>query len=504
MLVPGDFAMGAQVMLEDVSTRLKDEAERMVPAERRWRGAKYIGLALLTCYGYLLWLTDGAFYFRGIMTWEVTVAWLVNLATMAASIPLVVALTGRGRHLIVDERFVVGMPVATCALTLGLCYTPEGAGATVFFYVCAGILGVFEVVMWSLWAECTACARSRYSLGHVGVTFGVTFVCAYALVAVLPKELIPLFVSALPLLSGVFLHRTRRCSGTEFPALLPRALAAAVKPNMRIVSGVVFAASVAAAFLCGIIPSYGMLFPMGLAAGVLSGGVILLVLAAVYGLSRKRLGIFQLAPWVIIGCIAAYALYLYGPETLLPASLLTLGCPMVFQVLLVVYFGKLAAKGYFPPTVTFSVSMLCTYAGFALGDGLSLVYEALPASAAAPLVHGTCLACMLLLSIVLVPLVRQEFLLTKLMSDPVPKEKVELICEEIATEFKLSPRESEILKMLAQGATTNRIAEKYVISPNTVNTHIKHIYDKTSIHNRADLIDYVNMRNSEDCETSGR
>ena len=37
-----------------------------------------------------------------------------------------------------------------------------------------------------------------------------------------------------------------------------------------------------------------------------------------------------------------------------------------------------------------------------------------------------------------------------------------------------------------------------MISPNTVNTHIKHIYDKTSIHHRAELIDYVNMRNSGD------
>ncbi len=487
-------------MLEDVSTRLKVEAERIAPSDRRWHGAKYIGLALLTCYGYLLWLTEGVFYFRGLMTWEVTVAWLVNLVTMAATIPFVVLMTSKGRHLIVSDRFVMGIPIATCVLTLGLCYTPEGAGATAFFYVCAGILGVFEVIMWSLWAECTACARSRYSLGHVGVTFGVTFVCAYVLVAIMPKGAIPLLVSVFPLLSGVFLCRTRRCCGTEFPALLPRSLAASVKPNMLIVSSVVFTASAAATFLCGIIPSYGILFPMGLAAGVLSGGIILLILAAIYGLSRKRLGIFQLAPWVIIACIAAYALYLCGPETLSPASLLTLGCPMVFQVLLVVYFGKLASKGYFPPTVTFSVSMLCTYVGFALGDGLSLIYEAMPEPMSAPLVHGTCLVCMLLLSIVLVPLVRQEFLLTKLMSDPVSKEKAELICEEIAAEFKLSPREAEILKMLAQGATTNRIAEKYVISPNTVNTHIKHIYDKTSIHNRADLVDYVNMRNSEESE----
>lgn len=485
-------------MVADIPTRLKDGIERHAPAERRWHGAKYIGLALLTSFGYLLWLTEGVFFFRGLMTWEVTVAWLINLATMAATIPAVVLLTGKERHLITRNRIVVGVPTAASLVTLALCFSPEGPIATALFYAIAGILGVLEVVMWSLWAECTACARSRYSLGHVGVTFGVTFVGAYLLVAAVPVGAIPVLVSLLPLLSGVFLWYTRRCSGTEFPPLLPRAVASSVKPNMRVVSGVVFTASIAGTFLCGIIPSYGLLFPLGLAAGVLAGGVILLVLSAVYALSRKRLGIFQLAPWVIIACIGAFALYLYGPQTLVPASLLTLGCPVMFQVLLIVYFGKLAAKGYFPPTITFSVSMLCTYSGFVLGDGLSLVYEALPALSAKPLIHGTCLACMLVLSISLIPLTRQEFLLTKLMSDPVPKEKAEIICDEIASEFKLSPREAEILKMLAQGASTNRIAERYVISPNTVNTHIKHIYDKTSIHHRAELIDYVNMRNSGD------
>lgn len=102
---------------------------------------------------------------------------------------------------------------------------------------------------------------------------------------------------------------------------------------------------------------------------------------------------------------------------------------------------------------------------------------------------------MLFQAALIILLTRQEFLLERLMSDPVPREKAELICEEMAAEFKLSPRETEILRLLAQGASTNKIAEKFFISPNTVNTHIRHIYEKTSIHSRAELIDYVNMRN---------
>lgn len=41
------------------------------------------------------------------------------------------------------------------------------------------------------------------------------------------------------------------------------------------------------------------------------------------------------------------------------------------------------------------------------------------------------------------------------------------------------------------------MAEKLVISPYTVNTHIRHIYDKTQIHKRSELLNYLNMQRSD-------
>ncbi len=64
-------------------------------------------------------------------------------------------------------------------------------------------------------------------------------------------------------------------------------------------------------------------------------------------------------------------------------------------------------------------------------------------------------------------------------------------------EFGLSEREGEILRLIARGKTANAIAEKLVISPHTVNTHIRHIYDKTQIRKRGELIDYINLRRDE-------
>ena len=40
-------------------------------------------------------------------------------------------------------------------------------------------------------------------------------------------------------------------------------------------------------------------------------------------------------------------------------------------------------------------------------------------------------------------------------------------------------------------------AEKLVISPYTVNTHVRHIYEKMQIHKRSELLNYLNMQRSD-------
>ena len=58
----------------------------------------------------------------------------------------------------------------------------------------------------------------------------------------------------------------------------------------------------------------------------------------------------------------------------------------------------------------------------------------------------------------------------------------------------LTPREREILSLIAQGLTNREIAERLFLSVNTVKTHRLHIYQKLDLHNRAGLIDYALRR----------
>jgi two-component system nitrate/nitrite response regulator NarL len=49
----------------------------------------------------------------------------------------------------------------------------------------------------------------------------------------------------------------------------------------------------------------------------------------------------------------------------------------------------------------------------------------------------------------------------------------------------LSPREAEILALIADGLSAPAIADVLVLSPATVRTHLQHLYDKLGVSDRA-------------------
>lgn len=57
--------------------------------------------------------------------------------------------------------------------------------------------------------------------------------------------------------------------------------------------------------------------------------------------------------------------------------------------------------------------------------------------------------------------------------------------------YGLSAREAEILGDFARGRSAASIAEKHVISINTVKTHLRRVYEKTGVHSRQELLDLI-------------
>ncbi|MDR1358746.1 MAG: LuxR C-terminal-related transcriptional regulator, partial [Coriobacteriales bacterium] len=64
-------------------------------------------------------------------------------------------------------------------------------------------------------------------------------------------------------------------------------------------------------------------------------------------------------------------------------------------------------------------------------------------------------------------------------------------CQLIGEYYKLSAREIDVFHLLACGRNAARVQEELIISPGTVNTHTRHIYQKLDIHTQQELIDLM-------------
>jgi len=67
----------------------------------------------------------------------------------------------------------------------------------------------------------------------------------------------------------------------------------------------------------------------------------------------------------------------------------------------------------------------------------------------------------------------------------------------LSCEYGLSPKETEVLFLLAKGRNAEYIQNELVVSRHTAKAHIYHIYQKTGVHSRQDLINMLEDVNVE-------
>ncbi|MCL2782625.1 MAG: helix-turn-helix transcriptional regulator [Propionibacteriaceae bacterium] len=456
---------------------------------------KYLGLTLVLAWHYCLWFVPNAFPSVNLLDDRVTFAWLTALACTVVTVVLLAIVLGRTRHIPRSSLLIWCVAGFGCLATLTLTY---GANPNTSILVCYGasaVIGVCAGLMWVMWGERHACQRSRFTLRRIAPTYGITLLVGLSLVYVMPWHLAPILVSLIPLLSGFLLNYSwRHAPVSSFPPLLPRKTTRQGRHAIVTVCLISFVAAFVGYFTVAIVPwnelgAADERFTLGIAIGA----ALLLFIAVLQLLMPHQSTVFRLFPWLIFFCIIACLLCALGSLSNLSAFLLALAVSSVFEVLVIMYMAQLTLSGYTPSATAFGMSAAAIRLGIALGNGMALIYERTPGLLSS-WTTPTLLVFVAILAGLLIPLVREEYGINDLTHSPVDATEWTRTVQSIAEQFHLSPREKEILNMLGRGYTAAAIAEKLVISPHTVNTHIQHVYEKMGIHKRSEMLDYLNKR----------
>ncbi|MCC6108818.1 MAG: helix-turn-helix transcriptional regulator [Denitrobacterium sp.] len=463
----------------------------------------YSGIALLLGWFYGIWFVPRTFCNVIMMGWDVTVAWLVMLFASAATM-LAAPFFVRKQTLLDHGAFIwisaAMMSAGGIALNMGIVPHADLVTAVLAPIVMAAGSGI----LWILWGEYYTSIRIMYNVSQVAIAVGIVMLLAVVGALAIPQPINLMFVAAFPILSAWLLWTVRSRAGERnMPRLAPKEERLEAFKVALFVSVLSCLASAACYFVVAIIPWEGLLFSdCEFTVGVIVGGLSLLALG-VYGYVRTtKVSIFRLFPWLFVSAAIAAILYLSGESGYFDLSfLIALAISVVFEVLLLMYIGIFATKGYTTPSLSFGFSGGFIRLGVFLGNGLAIMFEQnmLPESS---LLTPATICWTVLMVVVLIPLVRLESTIVKMTAPVASESDLDLRVDSVSNEFDLSNRETDVLRLLVRGYTAESIGKKLYISNYTVQTHVQHIYAKMDIHKRAELIDYVTRRDVEAKEES--
>ena len=163
-----------------------------------------------------------------------------------------------------------------------------------------------------------------------------------------------------------------------------------------------------------------------------------------------------------------------------------------FYFFMIVYWGDLARRVDWPVVRMYALGYLVFQAsqlpGLALG-GLAAGPLGHPLSALLPIAF-----VLAFFVVVLLVFNDSRSPLHQWLAAGEPAEtgdEIPVACSELARRFALTPREHEVLGLLARGRTAAYIGRSLGIAPDTAKTHIRSIYRKADVHTQQELIELI-------------
>jgi DNA-binding CsgD family transcriptional regulator len=459
----------------------------------------YLSLALISAWHYSLWFVPNATGLLGITSFDVTFVWLLTLGfagLFMLVLPLGIKRIDTGEHLGIVPLAAGVLSAATLVFCLVFPFV-HGAPFYAMATVIACLFGLCQALMWIFGGASCSRAKATFAVRDVALTFAIVTVAAMAASMLLPTPAAAVLAALFPIASAIAYRSTMaRSGGCPEPVLLPHKSSKALRMSAIVILVTGGMISMADTFATCIIPTEltGVLFHANILAWTLAGGVIIISVLLLLYASRFTDGEpYSLVPVLMALSIVALVFVVKSGELAVAAFALGMGICVCMEILMLTFFGALATRGYMAPAIAFGVSEGIMRLGSTIGNSAAVFFEQ-NNLVSSSLTADTCLLGVCVIGFLIIAAARQQHAITALASAPLSVDEVDTVCEDAAAEFGLSPRETEVLKLLARNHSIDSIAKKFVISPYTVQTHIQHIYRKLHVHRRSELLDYINLR----------
>ena len=387
--------------------------------------------------------------------------------------------------------FLAGILMAgSTAMNVAATFHPA---LTVFALPCVVAAGVGSALLILLWCEIYSCL----SPVRTAVYYALTLILGVFLTFVLEGFRGPWFYGALvllPIMSVGLAHRSyhRRLASRDRPDPSCRALV----PWKFIIVVALYeiVAGLSAAYVGG---GYGNLVGPHSTAATLLAGIALFVW--VFWLSdRFPLSMLYRAPVVIVAC-GLVALPLLGLSNGVVGALCVSMGSTLFSCVIFLFLCDISKRLGIAALCLFGIEealIPLKWGGAALGGALrsgevlGVSTQGVALLVAVGLVVGLSL---LLVNDREVGTRWGITLLGKAQRDAAAGRREEVLCDQLAEASGLTPRETEVLALLAQGKSLSQVASSLFIAEGTAKAHTRHIYEKLGINTRQELFDLLKV-----------
>lgn len=450
---------------------------------------RYLGLGLLVAWVYCSWFSEGIFPANEGDAASSTLR--ASLLFSAAGLFVLVFRPGKQTSL--DSRLVFGASVVVSSTTMLFFVLPDGLPL-----LAAGALGgIASAALWVAWGEFFCRIDQDDAESCIPASLGA-FVAATLAVYLLPFPFSGILAALLPVVSCLMLllGESALPSNCSFPAardpfakVLPALLKLALCSMVcSVATGFVATSSIGALSIA--VDDYILFY----AAGGMVAGIMSMVAIA----HTNRMNFSFLYEWAIPLIVFSLSARAVGGEFFGTAAMvLACSAALYVEVLFYALFVRITAKQFCLPSETFGIFRSFVQLGFLFGGLLSSWVLSMGADIAQTCLFLIC-ACVVMLPLFIhlqthfdAPMEEVDVLR---LSEECGCRRGDAVAEalfDISEQYKLSAREKEILGYLGRGRSVPYMREAMTISKSTIETHIKHIYAKTGVHSKQELLDLI-------------